>query len=84
MLVLTRKREQRIRIGDDILVEIIRTGRNTVKIGIQAPDDMRVMRDELLEELDTADLGALARLATSRPISVTAPCSTRKLATRCR
>lgn len=66
MLVLSRKREQRIRIGDNILVEIIRTGRNTVKIGIQAPDDIRVMRDELLQELGTIDLGELALSAVPR------------------
>ena len=47
MLVLTRKRSQTIRIGEDVVIKVIRTGRNAVKIGIQAPDNVRVLRGEL-------------------------------------
>ena len=47
MLVLTRKKEQMIQIGDDIIVKVIRTGRNQVKIGIDAPDDTRILRSEV-------------------------------------
>ena len=50
MLVLTRKAAEIIRIGDDIVIKIIHTGRSTVKIGIEAPANIRVMRGELLEE----------------------------------
>ena len=50
MLVLTRKAEETIRIGDDIVVKVIRTGNGSVKIGIEAPVSIRVMRGELLEE----------------------------------
>ncbi|QDT25909.1 hypothetical protein Enr10x_12070 [Gimesia panareensis] len=53
MLVLTRKLAEGIRIGDDILVKVIRTGKGSIKIGIDAPDDMRVVRAELFgEEMD--------------------------------
>ena len=48
MLVLTRKRLETIQIGDDVLVKVIETGRHSVKIGIQAPDHVRVVRSELL------------------------------------
>lgn len=48
MLVLTRKPEQTIRIGNDIVIKVTRIGKGTVKIGIDAPDDVRVMRGELL------------------------------------
>ena|ERR1700685_1595669 len=48
MLVLTRKKSEAIRIGDDVLVKVIRTGRSTVKIGIDAPASVRVVRGELL------------------------------------
>lgn len=47
MLVLTRKRSEMIQIGDDIVIKVIKTGRTTVKIGIDAPDHVRVLRAEL-------------------------------------
>ena len=50
MLVLTRKAEETIRIGDDIVIKVIRTGMGSVKIGIEAPLSIRVMRGELIEE----------------------------------
>ena len=50
MLILTRKRSETIRIGDDILIKVIKTGRNTVKLGIEAPSEVRVLRGELLVE----------------------------------
>jgi carbon storage regulator len=49
MLVLTRKAAETIRIGDDIVVKVIKTGSGTVKIGIEAPAHVRVMRGELME-----------------------------------
>jgi len=50
MLVLTRKQSEMINIGDDIVIKVIRTGHNSVKIGIDAPHDVRVLRSELLIE----------------------------------
>ena len=47
MLVLTRKRSETIQIGEGIVIKIITTGRSTVKIGIQAPPEVRIMRAEL-------------------------------------
>lgn len=47
MLVLTRKRLETIRIGDDITIQVIQTGRGRVKLGIQAPAHLRVLRGEL-------------------------------------
>jgi carbon storage regulator len=47
MLVLTRKRSEMIQIGDDVIIKVIETGTRSVKIGIEAPDDVRVIRAEL-------------------------------------
>ena len=47
MLVLSRKERQRIRLGDDITVTIVRLTRDQVRLGIDAPKDIRVLRDEL-------------------------------------
>jgi len=49
MLVLTRKRAEMIKIGDDIVIKVIQTGRGSVKIGIEAPAHVRVLRAELAE-----------------------------------
>jgi carbon storage regulator CsrA len=48
MLVLTRKKSEAIRIGENVFVKVIRTGRSTVKIGIEAPANVRVVRGELV------------------------------------
>ncbi len=47
MLVLSRKPGERILIGDDIKVTIVRIGPNTVRIGIDAPRELNVIREEL-------------------------------------
>ncbi|MCA9229739.1 MAG: carbon storage regulator [Planctomycetales bacterium] len=47
MLVLSRKETQRIRLGDSIVITVVRLGGDKVRLGIQAPKDMLVLRDEL-------------------------------------
>jgi carbon storage regulator CsrA len=47
MLVLTRKIDEQILIGDDIKVTLVRVRGNTVRIGIEAPRDVRIVRGEL-------------------------------------
>lgn len=47
MLVLTRKRQEQICIGDNIVLTILRVKGNTVRVGIEAPRDVRVVRGEL-------------------------------------
>ena len=47
MLVLSRKAGERILIGEDIAITIVRIGPNTVKIGLDAPRDMNIVREEL-------------------------------------
>lgn len=47
MLVLSRKPGERILIGDNVAVTIVRIGPNTVRLGIDAPRDMNIVREEL-------------------------------------
>lgn len=47
MLVLSRKEAQRIRLGDDIVITVLRLAGDKVRLGIEAPKDMLVLRDEL-------------------------------------
>jgi carbon storage regulator CsrA len=51
MLVLTRKLNEQIKIGADITITIVRMKGNTVRIGIDAPKNVRVSRSELLARI---------------------------------
>lgn len=62
MLVLSRKSGERILIGDDVAITIVRIGPNTVRLGIDAPRDMNIVREELCVEISKEK-----ELAASRP-----------------
>ena len=47
MLVLSRKPGEKIEIGDDIVITVVRIGPNRVSIGIEAPKGMKILRQEL-------------------------------------
>jgi carbon storage regulator len=49
MLILTRKVDQGIVIQGNILVTVLRVERDRVKLGISAPEEITVLREELLE-----------------------------------
>jgi carbon storage regulator len=51
MLVLSRKQNERIRVGDSVVVTVVRVSGDKVRIGIEAPPNVRVLRDELELEL---------------------------------
>ena len=50
MLVLTRKTQERIQIGDSVTITVVRIKGNTVRVGIEAPQEVRVVRGELAEK----------------------------------
>lgn len=50
MLVLSRKDGERIKIGPDIEIVVVRIGPNTVRLGISAPSGLNIVRTELLSE----------------------------------
>jgi len=47
MLVLSRKETETIKIGDEIEITIVRVSGDRVRVGIQAPNDMVILRGEL-------------------------------------
>ncbi|HEX5104582.1 MAG TPA: carbon storage regulator [Pirellulaceae bacterium] len=47
MLVLSRKETERIRLGDSIVVTVVRVAGDKVRLGIEAPPDVLVLREEL-------------------------------------
>ena len=52
MLVLSRKEQEQLRIGDSVTVTVIRIHRRSVSIGIDAPHKVRVLRAELYNFAD--------------------------------
>lgn len=52
MLVISRKPGESILIGDNIKITILNTGSDKVTLGIEAPKEITVIRDELLETIE--------------------------------
>jgi len=49
VLILRRREGESIRIGDEIEVEIVQIGANKVRVGVRAPEHIRVVRKEVQE-----------------------------------
>ena len=65
MLVITRREQEVLLVGDDIRIVVIRTESGHVKLGIDAPREIRVDRLEVRERINQAR-AACARNTTSR------------------
>ncbi len=57
MLVLTRKVDEQIQIGDGITVTVVRLSNQSVRIGIDAPREASIMRAERLADADAEGAG---------------------------
>ncbi|HEY5311078.1 MAG TPA: carbon storage regulator [Pirellulales bacterium] len=66
MLVLSRRERERILLGDSIVVTVVRIGGDKVRLGIEAPADMLVLREEL-EPLAAAPLAPAGPPAIATP-----------------
>ncbi len=66
MLVLSRQKGEEIYIGDDIKLTILKAG-TRVRIGIEAPDSIQVLRGELRETQDNGDTAAGKHISDIRP-----------------
>ncbi|PID74863.1 MAG: carbon storage regulator [Desulfobacterales bacterium] len=58
MLVLTRKPGEGIKIGDDITVKIIETKGGAVRLGIEAPRNQKIYRQEVYNKISTENMEA--------------------------
>ena len=58
MLVLTRKAGERIVIGDDIVITILDTRGDGIRIGIDAPQGIKIQREEVLQAVIDANVAA--------------------------
>jgi carbon storage regulator len=55
VLVLSRKVGERILIGDKIAITVVKIGHGGVRIGIEAPTELAVVREELANELERTE-----------------------------
>ncbi len=65
MLVLARKLDESIVINDNITVKIISVEKGVVKLGIDAPREISIIRNELLEDVKDANIAASKATDTS-------------------
>ncbi len=60
MLILTRKKDEAIRLGEDIRIVLVQIKGGQVRLGIECPSTMRVLREELYEAVRKENLNALS------------------------
>lgn len=56
MLVLNRKKGEKILVNDDITITIVKVGGSIVRIGLDAPKNVKIVRAELVEERKESDV----------------------------
>ena len=50
MLVLTRKRDEKIIVDDKIIITIVEIKPGSVRVGIEAPKDVKILREEVVDQ----------------------------------
>jgi len=65
MLILSRRAGEAIRIGGGIRLVVIKTDHGGVRIGIEAPADVSILREELVLEVESENLRARAEHSRS-------------------
>ena len=55
MLVLTRRAGESVMIGDDVVITVLEARGDVIRLGIQAPRDVQVHREEVWKELQAAN-----------------------------
>jgi carbon storage regulator len=73
MLLLTRKLGENIRIGDDVKITIVEVKGNHVKLGIDAPPNVKVHREEIYERIQQENRRARGLAPESPDSSDTGP-----------
>lgn len=55
MLVLTRRSGESVMIGDDVIITVLEARGDVIRLGIQAPRDVQVHREEVYRELQASN-----------------------------
>jgi len=61
VLVISRKTDETILLGDDIEIKVISVDNNTVKLGISAPKDISILRKEIYEKIKEENIKAISK-----------------------
>ncbi|HWE09072.1 MAG TPA: carbon storage regulator CsrA [Solirubrobacteraceae bacterium] len=72
MLNITRRRGERIVLGDDVFVSVLEVSGQTVRLGIEAPRSVRVYREEIWLEVKRENEAAAHAASAALP-NITAP-----------
>lgn len=59
MLILSRKIDEKIRIGEDIIITLIDVHGDQVKIGVEAPKSVKVFRQEVFDAIQNENKAAV-------------------------
>ena len=65
MLILSRKENESIHIGKDIVIKVVSVEKGNVKIGIEAPENMLILRDELVKAVQDENIKAVTKMEDS-------------------
>jgi len=65
MLILARKEDESIVIGDNITIKIVSIEKGVVKLGIEAPADISILRSELIRAVEDANKDAALAVDSS-------------------
>ncbi len=69
MLILSRKVDEKIKIGDDITITLIDVHGDQVKIGVEAPKNVKVFRQEVFDAIQTENKEAAVSSQTLEALS---------------
>ncbi len=61
MLVLTRKSGEKLRIGKDIVISVVSKVRGPIKLGIEAPREISIYREEIYQSVIHANQNSIAK-----------------------
>ena len=59
MLVVTRKKDEKLIIGNEIEIQVLRIGRDNVRLGIKAPSHISIYRYEIYEAIKQENIAAV-------------------------
>lgn len=68
MLILTRRPGESITIGDDIVVTVVEVSGSQVRVGISAPREVRVLREEIHKQIQEENRAAAKKIGQERTL----------------
>ncbi len=82
MLVLTRRKNQSLVIGNDIVITVLEVQGDNIRLGITAPRHVQVYREELLTALTSANTSAVLSAGTDAAAPPAPPAASRSVVRR--